>query len=42
MGAVNPSDKTWQYNRVPDTDLWCESYLFYPFGIYGIRIEKIY
>ncbi len=40
MGAVNKDDKTWQYHRTPDSDLWCESYLLHPYGIYGLRVEK--
>lgn len=40
MGVRDKDDKEWYDNRTPDTDLWCESYLLYPFGIFGIRIEK--
>ena len=40
MGAVDPTDNSWYKHRSPDTALWTESYLFAPFGVYGLKIEK--
>ena len=40
MGCANKDDKTWHLNRVPDTPDWTDSYLFVPFGVYGISLIK--
>lgn len=40
MGAWDKDDKTWYTSRSTDTPLWTESYLFAPFGVYGMKIEK--
>ena len=40
MGCRDASDKTWYKNRTPDTPYFTDSYLFVPFGVYGINLIK--